>query len=68
MQVSAYVLQRDNRTFQYCGATGPRPEIDHVFPRSHGGPNRTFNLLNATAPQQEVTHQYPKSTLPEPNT
>ena len=47
MQVREYVLQRDNRTCQYCGTTGVRLEADHVVPRSQGGAYRISNLVTS---------------------
>ena len=44
MQVREYVMQRDNRTCQYCGKTGVRLEIDHVVPKSRSGSDRVSNL------------------------
>ena len=47
MQIREYVLQRDNRTCQYCGRTKGRMELDHIVPESRGGPYRTSNLVTA---------------------
>ena len=47
MQVREYVLQRDNRTCQYCGVTNVRLEIDHIVPVSKGGSYRVSNLVTA---------------------
>ena len=43
------VLQRDNFTCQYCGASGPeaRLEVDHRIPRARGGTDALANLTTA---------------------
>lgn len=43
------VLRRDNFTCRYCGASAPdvRLEVDHVTPRSLGGPDKPWNLVAA---------------------
>ncbi|MCC7316479.1 MAG: HNH endonuclease [Planctomycetes bacterium] len=45
------VLARDRFTCQYCGGTPGRSAltIDHVVPRSRGGPKRWENLVAACA-------------------
>lgn len=45
------VLARDRYTCQYCGLTPGRTAltIDHVVPRSRGGPKRWENLVAACA-------------------
>lgn len=45
MQVREYVLQRDNRTCQYCGTRRGPMEVDHVVPESRGGGYRIDNLV-----------------------
>ena len=47
MQIREYVLQRDHRTCQYCGKRNRRLEVDHVVPKSRGGPYRVSNLITA---------------------
>ena len=47
MQVREYVLQRDERTCQYCGTDEGRIEIDHVVPRSKNGSDRVSNLVTS---------------------
>ena len=47
MQIREYVLQRDQRTCQYCGKRKRRLEVDHVVPRSRGGQYRISNLITA---------------------
>ena len=34
------VFYRDNHSCQYCGCSGEPLSIDHVIPRSRGGPRR----------------------------
>lgn len=41
------VLQRDNHTCQYCGATGDGLTLDHVIPRSRGGKETWDNMTTA---------------------
>lgn len=43
------VFERDRRTCQYCGRSGPAVvlHIDHVMPVALGGDNRIDNLLTA---------------------
>ena len=47
MQTREYVLQRDERTCQYCGKTGGKIETDHIVPKSQNGPYRVSNLVTA---------------------
>ena len=47
MQVREYVLQRDERTCQYCGSKKGRIEVDHVVPRSKNGSDRVSNLVTS---------------------
>ena len=47
MQVREYVLQRDERTCQYCGTRKGRIEVDHVVPRSENGSDRVSNLVTS---------------------
>ena len=47
LQIREYVLQRDRRTCQYCGKRKRRLEVDHVVPKSCGGPYRISNLITA---------------------
>lgn len=46
------VFQRDNHTCQYCGHKFKAKElnIDHVVPRSRGGPNSWKNLVTSCKP------------------
>ena len=39
------VLNRDNHTCQYCGHKGDSLTLDHVMPRSRGGPDTWENLI-----------------------
>ncbi len=41
------ILQRDNNCCQYCGYTGDKLSIDHVFPRSRGGGDVWENVTTA---------------------
>ena len=43
------VLERDNHTCQYCGASAPDVtlEIDHIIPVASGGNNSLNNLITA---------------------
>lgn len=43
------VLRRDGHRCQYCGATD-RLTLDHVLPRSRGGPDTWENLVAACVP------------------
>lgn len=44
------VFIRDNYTCQYCGRTSGDLTIDHVIPRSRGGPHTWDNLVSACKP------------------
>ena len=41
----AFVIHRDNSTCRYCGKKAKPAELDHVVPRSLGGPNTSWNLV-----------------------
>ena len=41
------ILQRDNNRCQYCGYEGSKLSIDHVMPRSRGGPDSWENVTTA---------------------
>jgi 5-methylcytosine-specific restriction endonuclease McrA len=41
------VLNRDNHSCQYCGFKGDGLTLDHVMPRSRGGPDTWENLITA---------------------
>jgi 5-methylcytosine-specific restriction endonuclease McrA len=41
------VLQRDGHACQYCGYRGDQLSIDHVIPRSRGGPDTWENVITA---------------------
>ena len=43
----AFVIHRDNSTCRYCGKKAKPVELDHVIPRSLGGPNTPWNLVVA---------------------
>lgn len=42
-----HVLQRDGHTCQYCGLQGEDLTLDHVLPRSRGGPDSWENIVTA---------------------
>ncbi|MFO7630331.1 MAG: HNH endonuclease [Prochlorococcaceae cyanobacterium] len=44
------VLQRDGHCCQYCGYQGDQLSIDHVLPRSRGGPDSWENVATACLP------------------
>ena len=41
------ILQRDNNCCQYCGSSSNKLSIDHVIPRSKGGPDQWENVTTA---------------------
>ena len=41
------ILRRDGHRCQYCGTTRPPITVDHVIPRSQGGPDVWENLVAA---------------------
>ena len=41
------VFQRDSHLCQYCGYRGDQLSIDHVIPRSRGGPDTWENVITA---------------------
>ncbi len=41
------VLDRDNNTCQYCGKTGEKMYLDHIYPFSKGGETTLNNLCCA---------------------
>lgn len=48
--VRAAVLLRDGSVCAYCKGTDGPFEVDHVFPKSRGGPNTAANLVAACKP------------------
>ena len=44
-EVRAYLLEKFGRHCAYCGKSDVPFELDHVLPRSRGGPNRVSNLV-----------------------
>ena len=44
------VILRDDSTCQYCGTRGRDMTVDHVLPRSRGGPSTWENLVCACIP------------------
>jgi 5-methylcytosine-specific restriction endonuclease McrA len=44
------VFYRDNFTCQYCGKVSKELTIDHVVPRSKGGPHTWENVVSACIP------------------
>ena len=41
------IMHRDSNSCQYCGDTGDDLTLDHVLPRSRGGPETWENLVTA---------------------
>jgi 5-methylcytosine-specific restriction endonuclease McrA len=41
------ILNRDDHTCQYCGYSGEDLTLDHVMPRSRGGPDTWENMVTA---------------------
>lgn len=41
------ILHRDSHTCQYCSYSGDELTLDHVIPRSRGGPDSWENLVSA---------------------
>lgn len=43
------ILERDNFTCQYCGASAPevKLEVDHIIPKVKGGEDISTNLITA---------------------
>ncbi len=41
------ILHRDSHACQYCGYSGDELTLDHVIPRSRGGPDSWENLVSA---------------------
>jgi 5-methylcytosine-specific restriction endonuclease McrA len=41
------IFARDNETCQYCGLRGGKLTVDHVHPKSRGGPDTWGNLTTA---------------------
>lgn len=48
--VRAAVLLRDGDVCAYCETTCGPFEVDHVFPKSRGGPNTSANLVTSCLP------------------
>lgn len=48
--VRAAVLLRDGDVCAYCETTDGPFEVDHVFPKSRGGPNTSANLVTSCFP------------------
>ena len=49
-EVREYLLEKYNRTCQYCGAKDTPLEVEHIEPRSKGGSNRVSNLTLSCRP------------------
>lgn len=49
-EVREYLLEKYNRTCQYCGARDVPLEIEHIEPKSKGGSNRVSNLTLSCRP------------------
>jgi 5-methylcytosine-specific restriction endonuclease McrA len=41
------ILNRDDHTCQYCGFNGDELTLDHVMPKSRGGPESWENIVSA---------------------
>ena len=61
----AAVLQRDGNKCVYCGKSGKHHqlELDHVVPRSKGGPDRYDNLVAACRPCNQKRGNQPHRTV-----
>ena len=71
------VFARDEHSCQYCGVEGVRLTVDHVLPRSRGGPSSWDNAVTACAPcnlrkgdrsleeSGLVLHRIPRAPAPE---
>ena len=58
-QLRRYILARDNNTCRYCGKPGTgrrRLELDHVIPKSKGGPTRPDNIVASCRPCNKKKH------------
>jgi 5-methylcytosine-specific restriction endonuclease McrA len=58
------VFYRDGFKCQYCGKEGKDLTIDHVMPRSKGGPHTWENVVSACIP---CNHRKAGHTLKEAN-
>jgi HNH endonuclease len=60
------VLERDNYTCRYCGATPPaaRLEVDHVVPKSLGGSDDLVNLVTSCSVCNNGKHDRPTKGAP----
>lgn len=54
--VKQYVLTRDKRTCQHCGATDTKLEVHHIKFRSNGGTNTPFNLITLCSTCHKALH------------
>ncbi len=52
-EVREYLLEKYNRTCQYCQAMDTPLEIEHIIPKSKGGSDRVSNLTLACRPCNE---------------
>jgi hypothetical protein len=50
--IRSYILRRDGHTCQECG--GVASEVDHIWPRRHGGDDTAVNLRAVCAPCNKV--------------
>lgn len=58
-QVREYLLEKWGRTCAYCGAINVPLTVDHVHPRSRGGPDRVCNLALACVPCNQAKSDHP---------
>ncbi|MGP3910329.1 RNA-guided endonuclease IscB [Nonomuraea sp. 10N515B] len=54
-----YLLEKWGRACAYCGASGVPLNIDHIQPRSRGGPDRVSNLTVACVPCNQAKNSMP---------
>lgn len=58
-ELREYILERDDRTCQYCGAQDVPLNLDHIVARSKGGATRPSNLVLACVPCNEKKGSQP---------
>ena len=61
------VLARDSYTCQYCGREASGLTVDHVIPRSRGGPSAWENIVAACAPcNRKKGNRLPREAAMQP--